>query len=462
MTMTASPPDTRELSFWHETVDAIHPPPLDQDIEVDVAIVGAGFTGLWTAYYLKNLDPTLSVAIVEAHFPGFGASGRNGGWCLGEMAGTATYFGDPATREPGIRLQRAIFETVDEVGRVVAQEGIDCHWAKGGMLNLATAPAHEAILHAEVAHWAELGFGEKDWLWLDRDAVTEHIRSPRVSAALYSPHCAAIHPLRLATGLAKVVQGLGVEIYGDTPATRIEKGSVLTPRGRVRADRVVLATEAYTDSIAGRKRQMLALHSMMIATEPLSAQTWEEIGLGARQTFGDPRRTVIYGQRTADDRIAFGTRGGYFFGSRTRSRFAPDERFFIQARKNLMELFPVLEDAEVTHSWGGALGVPRSWRPSVGMDRRAGLAWAGGYVGEGVAASNLGGRSVADLILERNSPLVELPWVSAGFEKWEPEPLRWLGAMAMDALGERLDRAEFAGRRPPRVLNSLYDWIVRK
>ena len=298
---------------------------------------------------------------------------------------------NPATREPGIRLQRAIFETVDEVGRVVAQEGIDCHWAKGGMLNLATAPAHEAILHAEVAHWAELGFGEKDWLWLDRDAVTEHIRSPRVSAALYSPHCAAIHPLRLATGLAKVVQGLGVEIYGETPATRVEKGSVLTPRGRVRADRVVLATEAYTDSIAGRKRQMLALHSMMIATEPLSAQTWEEIGLGARQTFGDPRRTVIYGQRTADDRIAFGTRGGYFFGSRTRSRFAPDERFFIQARKNLWELFPVLEDAEVTHSWGGALGVPRNWRPSVGMDRRAGLAWAGGYVGEGVAASNLGG-----------------------------------------------------------------------
>ena len=452
----------RDLSFWHATSDPLFPAPLAEDIDVDVAIVGGGYTGLWTAYYLKKLAPTLSVAIVEARFPGFGASGRNGGWCLGEIAGIATYFDDPATREPGIRLQQAIFETVDEVGRVVVEEGFDCHWAKGGVLSLATAPAHEELLRAEAAHWAALGFGEKDMRWLEPDEAAQHIRTPKGRGALFSPHCAALHPLRLATGLANAVEKIGVALYGETPATGIEKGRVLTPGGCVRAPMVVWATEAYTDSIPGRRRELLPFHSMMIATEPLSPETWQEIGLAGRETFGDPRRTVIYGQRTADDRIAFGARGGYFLGSKIRSRFAHDERAFIEARNSLVKLFPVLEGSTVTHSWGGALGIPRDWRPRVGIDRAGGQAWAGGYVGEGVAASNLAGRTLADLILERHSPLTELPWVGAGFEKWEPEPLRWMGVAAMNFIGERLDHAELAGRRPSRMQHALYDWIVKK
>ena len=452
----------RNLSFWHATASQPPLPPLADDLDVDVAIVGGGFTGLWTAYYLKALDPGLEVAIVEANFPGYGASGRNGGWAVGEMAGMATRFADPATRESAIRLQRAMFQTVDEIGRVTREEGIDCHYAKGGTVNLATAPAYEEHLRAEVGHWASLGFGEEDFRWLEADEVAKRIRSPKARGALFSPHCAAVHPFRLVSGLVDVLGRKGVPIFSGTPATRIEKGKVRTPNGDIKASMIVQATEAYTDSLPGHRRQLLPFYSMMIATEPLSPEIWDEIGLEARETFGDPRRMVIYGQRTADDRIAFGARGGYLFGSKIRSEFSPDEKVFEEAHRSLEELFPVLEGVGVTHRWGGALGIPRDWRPVVGIDRRAGRAWAGGYVGEGVAATNLAGRTLADLILEQDSPRVDLPWVGPSFGKWEPEPLRWLGVGIMNRLGDRLDGRELAGEPASRVLSSVYDWIVKK
>jgi glycine/D-amino acid oxidase-like deaminating enzyme len=459
---TSSENEHKDLSFWHATAPEVHSPALDEETEADVAIVGAGFTGLWTAYYLKSLDPALSVAVVEARFPGFGASGRNGGWAVGEMAGMATRFADPATRESAIRLQRAMFQTVDEIGRVTRHEGIDCHYAKGGQVSLATAPVYAEDLRADAEYWSALGFGKEDFCWLEADEVAKHVRSPRTLGALYSPHCAVVHPLRLVSGLVDVLQRDGVRIYCDTPATRIEKGRVLTPGGSIRAPMIVRATEAYTDTIPGNRRQLLPFHSMMIATEPLPAETWDEIGLAARETFGDPRRMVIYGQRTADDRIAFGARGGYLFGSKIRSEFSPDEDCFQQARDTLVELFPVLEGVGVTHCWGGALGISRDWRPAVGIDRQEGRGWAGGYVGEGVAASNLAGRTLADLILERDSALVDMPWVGPAFGKWEPEPLRWIGSKVMNRLGDYLDGAELAGRRPSGLLNSVYDWIVQK
>jgi len=453
---------SRNLSFWHSTASQPAQSPLAGDIDVDVAIVGGGFTGLWTAYYLKSLDPSLSVAIAEARFPGFGASGRNGGWVVGEMAGMATYLEDLATRESGIRLQRALFQAVDEIGRVTREEGIDCHYTKGGTLNLATTPAYESHLRAEIKDWESLGFGQDDFRWLDRDEVAQRVRGPKASGALFNPHCAVVHPFRLVSGLVDVLTQRGVQIFSGTPATRIEGDKVLTPSGCIRAPMIVRATEAYTDSLPGHRREMLPYYSMMIATEPLSEETWGEIGLEARETFADPRRMVIYGQRTADDRIAFGARGGYLFGSRIRNSFSPDEKAFHETRQTLTELFPILKGVHVTHSWGGALGIPRDWSPSVGIDRRAGKAWAGGYVGEGVAASNLAGQTLADLILERASSRIDLPWVGSPSPKWEPEPLRWLGIAIMNRLGDRLDRQELAGGSASRLFGSVYDWIVKK
>ncbi|MBW2232405.1 MAG: FAD-dependent oxidoreductase [Deltaproteobacteria bacterium] len=452
------------LSFWHESVPfEIEPrPALVSDREVDVAIVGGGFTGLWTAYYLKRLQPDLRIAIVEAEITGFGASGRNGGWCLGGIAGIGKLFDDPDKRDGAIRLQRAIFETVDEVGEVAKAEAIDCHWAKGGMFTLASSRAQRSHLVEELKYMRELGFSEADYRWLEPDESRKVIRNAQDLGSSFSPHCAAIHPFRLARGLAEADARLGVEVYERTAAVAIEPRRVVTAGGDLRADVILCATEAYSDSLPTRRRALLPLHSMMIATEPLPESVWSEIGLSKRETFGDTRRIVIYGQRTADDRIAFGGRGAYFYGSKTRSRFAPDDPAFESIRHALEGLFPVLRNHRITHRWGGPLAVPRDWQPAIGLDRESGFAWAGGYVGEGVAASNLAGRTVADLILRRDSELVDLPWVQHRFPRWEPEPIRWLGASMVRTFGESLDRAELADRPMPRLRRAIYDRFASK
>jgi glycine/D-amino acid oxidase-like deaminating enzyme len=426
---------------------------------VDVAIVGAGYTGLWTAYYLAILEPGIRVAIVEAEIAGFGASGRNGGWCSGTLAGIEDHLTD---REGAIRLQRAMFETVDEVKCVCEREAIDCHWAKAGTILVATAEAHREQLRGDLERWRELGFGEEDVRWLDAEECASRVRTSRNLGGLFLPHCAAMHPARLARGLADAVERRGVAIYERSPALALEPRSVVTPGGRLRAETVVRATEAYTNTIRGHARTLLPVHSMMIATEPLPESAWKEIGLANRETFGDPRRIVIYGQRTADNRLAFGSRGAYFYGSRIRDHFAPDEEAFRSVQRTAESLFPILRGYRVTHRWGGALGISRDWRPAVGIDREAGLAWAGGYVGEGVAASNLAARTLADLVLGRDTERVRLPLVGPPFPSWEPEPLRWLGVSAVKRLGESLDAAELRGRPTPRLRGALFEAFVRK
>ena len=455
----------RSQSFWHETApDPLEPrAPLASDDQVDVAIVGAGYTGLWTAYYLKSLDPGLRIAIVEAEIAGFGASGRNGGWCLGALAGISELVGsDGSRRDAGIRLQRAIFDTVGEVERVCEREKIDCHWTLGGNVTFALAPAQVDSVRADVAFWRELGFGEDDVRWLEPEECRRRVGMAQNLGGFFLAHCAAIHPMRLARGLADVVEGMGVPIYERSPARSIEQGVVVTDGGRLRADMIVRATEAYSGTLRGSERLLLPMHSMMIATESLPEHVFEEIGLGNRETFADPRRMVIYGQRTADNRLAFGARGRYFYGSGVHDLFSPDDPVFDEIKQTLDSLFPVLGEYRVTHRWGGALGVPRNWRPSVGIDRARGLGWAGGYVGEGVAASNLAARTLADLVLGRDSERTDLPLVGPLFPTWEREPLRWLAVAGVRRLGESLDAAELRGGTAPRIRNALYHVFVSK
>ncbi len=429
-------------------------------MRADVAIDGAGYTGLWTAYYLTALAPGIRVAIVEAEIAGFGASGRNGGWCLGTLAGMESVLADPARREAAIRLQRELFASVDEVGRVCEREGIECDFTKGGYLSIATAPAHRERMRQDLEHWRALGFGEEDWRWLEPEESALRVRARRNLGALFLSHCAALHPARLARGLSDAVERRGATIHERTPALALERRCVVTGRGRLHADTVVCATEAYSRTLRGQRRRLVPMHSMMIATEPLPEAVWKEIGLANRETFGDPRRIVVYGQRTADGRIAFGTRGSYYFGSGIRDRFEPGIAAFARVQRTLESFFPVLRDVAITHRWGGALGVPRNFWPAVGVDRETGFAWAGGYVGEGVAASNLAGRTLAELILGHESERVRLPLVGPPFPNWEPEPLRWLAVRGLLRLGESLDAAELAGRSTPRLRGAIFRSFV--
>ena len=401
-----------------------------------MAIVGAGFTGLWTAYYLAAADPSLRIAVLESEVAGFGASGRNGGWCsalfpasLDKLAGLGQGRDDTPDREGALALHKAMRHTVDEVARVVEAEGIDAHWAKGGTIVLARTKAQLVRAKADVAHARRWGLGEDDVRLLAGQEARSLLSATKVRGATYTPDCAAIHPGRLVTGLAAAVEQRGVSIFERTPATSLEKGRVRTAHGTVRADVVVRATEGYTRTLRGSPRDLVPVYSLIIATEPLPAETWERIGLRRRETFSDYRHVVIYGQRTADDRLVFGGRGApYHFRSAIKPEYDRNERVFSMLRATLVDLFPVLASARVTHSWGGALGIPRDWCASVGLDRASGLAWAGGYVGDGVSTTNLSGRTLRDLVLGHDTELTRLPWVNHRSRRWEPEPLRYLGA----------------------------------
>jgi len=430
----------RSLSFWHDSVPGPLTPgdPLPGDVQADVAIVGAGFTGLWTAYYLAKHDAGLRIVVCEREIAGFGASGRNGGWCsalfpasLARLSRLGGAGGDRAGRDGAIAMQRAMHETVDEVGRVAAAEGIDCHFAKGGTVMLARSAAQLERARAEVAEAQEFGFGEETLRLLSAPEAADLVGAAGVVGGTFTPHCAAIHPARLVRGLAAAVRGAGVAVYERTPVLSLAPGRVVTAYGSVRADVVVRATEGYTPGLPGFERAVAPVYSLMIATEPLPASVFEQIGLAGRPTFGDLRNLIIYGQRTADDRLAFGGRGApYHLGSAVRPTFDRVPAVFTALRRTLAELFPVLGSVAVSHAWGGPLGVPRDWCASVGLDRSTGIGWAGGYVGDGVSTTNLAGRTLADLITRTESPLTSLPWVGHRSPEWEPEPLRWLGVNA--------------------------------
>ena len=457
----------RALSWWHESTpteltDWTPRPSLPGDRDVDVAIVGAGFTGLWTAYYLAEADPSLRIAVLEAEVAGFGASGRNGGWCsalfpasLDKVAGLkvaglkgAGLKGDSPDRDGALAQHAAMRATVDEVGRVLEAEGIDAHWAKGGTVVLARTRAQLARARADVAHARRWGLGEDDVRLLAGQEARSLLSATKVRGATYTPDCAAVHPGRLVAGLAAAVERRGVSVYERTAATSLQPGRVRTQHGTVRADVVVRATEGYTRSLQGRRRDLAPVYSLIVATEPLPAETWERIGLRRRETFSDYRHVIIYGQRTADDRMVFGGRGApYHFGSAIKPGFDRDDRVFAALRATLVELFPALSSARITHTWGGALGVPRDWCASVGLDRSTGLAWAGGYVGDGVSTTNLAGRTLRDLVLRRDTDLTRLPWVGHRSRRWEPEPLRWLGVRLAATAARRADDADFRGRR---------------
>jgi glycine/D-amino acid oxidase-like deaminating enzyme len=457
-----SPTDYRHLSLWHETTPGDWTPraALPGDRDADVAIVGAGFTGLWTALYLAKADPSLRIVVIEAEVAGFGASGRNGGWSSALFPSSLDSVAKRSSREGALALHQAMRDSVDEVVRAGAQEGIDFHAAKGGTIVLARSRSQWARAQGEVEHARSWGLGEDDVRLLDADEATSVLAATRIRGATYTPDCAAIHPGRLVRGLADAVVRRGVDLYEQTPATAITAGRVVTRHGTVRAEHVIRATEGYTPTLDGQRRRMVPVYSLIIATEPLSPEAWEQIGLWRRETFSDHRHLIIYGQRTADDRFVFGGRGApYHFASRIRPEYDRVPRVFDALHETLVDLFPLTRDAAITHRWGGALGIARDWTASVGLDRATGLGWAGGYVGDGVTTTNLAGRTLADLVLGRDTDLTRLPWVGHRSPAWEPEPLRWLGINVGLRAMSLADREEARTGRESRIARLVAPFI---
>ncbi len=440
------------------------PVPSETSVDADVVIVGAGYTGLWTAWYLTRLDPSLRIVVVDREHVGFGASGRNGGWCSALLPMGLDQIAARSGGASATRFQRAMQETVDEIEAFVHSHAAPGILHRGGTIDLARSNPQERRLRRHLDEYRRHGFGDDDYRWLDADEARACCAATSVVGAVRTPHCATVHPLRLVHALARAVIDAGVEIREGIDVRAIEAGRLHTSHGTMSAEIIVRATEGYTSQLDGERRTMLPIYSLMIATEPLPDDVWSDIGLTDRPTFADGRHMIIYGQRTTDGRFAFGGRGAaYHFGSAIRPDFDTDDRIRALLSSSLRELFPTIGDAAITHHWGGVLGAPRDWRCSVRFDRRTGLANAGGYVGDGVSTTNLAGRTLAALITGTgDDDLTTLPWVGHRSRRWEPEPLRWVGVNAGRIAARMADRTEARSGRPSRLWGGIIDTLVRR
>jgi glycine/D-amino acid oxidase-like deaminating enzyme len=448
-------------SLWWATLDAPVTPraALDRHLDVDVAIIGGGFTGLWTARELQRRDPTLQIVVLEKEVCGFGASGRNGGWA------SAFYpLGDEAVisrhgRDAFDRLRRQLQRGVRDLGQSIASDNINADFAQGGTLDFARSDLQAGRLQQHVSDARELGYSAEDLSWLSESEARDRGRVAGALGATYSPHCARLHPARLVRGLAEVNERLGIQIFENSPVTRIvgsrgtSAAEVATAGGSVHARFVARATEGFTPTLAHQRRSVAPIFSLMIASEPQSQNFWDETGFGHYETFADDRHLIIYGQRTSDNRIAFGGRGApYHFGSTVEPRFDQDPKVFALLEATLRELFPQLE-GDVAYRWGGPLAMARDQSPSVVVDYERGLASAGGYTGDGVVMSYVAANALADLLIapDVTTDYTSLPFVQHRSKPWEFEPFRWLGINAALSAANWADRVEARRHRESRA-----------
>jgi glycine/D-amino acid oxidase-like deaminating enzyme len=447
--------DPSQHSFWLETSgDDLAPrPALAQSIDVDVAILGGGYTGLWTAYYLLSADPGLRVAVVEKEIVGFGASGRNGGWCSSKFPVTPPMLQKRYGREKARALMQAMNDSVDEVSRVCQREGIDAHFHKGGILTLARGDHHLAMLRSAFDAYAALGL-ERQYQLLSAAQVQERVRVTSVCGGLYASENASLHPGRLVRGIARAIERHGGVIYENTEVLRFEGGStpkLITPAGEIRAKRaIVLAGESYLTRLPTLHRVVLPVYSLIVLTEPLSQAQWKEIGWQNRESLASCNYTVDYLTRAADGRILFGSRGApYCFGSKITDEQDRHPATHAHIKALVTEWFPVLKSIRFTHEWGGPVGMPRDWMPMAAFDPATKIATARGYTGQGVSTTNLTGRVLAQLIARQNTELSQLVIAQRYSPLWEVEPLRWLAVRYMQNAFRRIDQAGKLGNPMP-------------
>ena len=452
-------------SLWREQASTWSFDPVDTSASFDVLIVGAGYSGLWTAFHLLTHSPHLSVAIVDARQPGFGASGRNGGWCSAFSPMSLDAVSAQSSRASAIDLQNALINSVEEIGSIVTENDIECSWCHAGTINAATNPAHLARLHSTIQHYRKYGFDE-DFIRIQNvEESTARITVAGLIGSTFSPHCAVVQPALLVDGLVKTLLSRGVHFFGDSRCVQIQDRSAtvetLSGRHVISASWIVRATEGFTARMKQFRRNVAPLYSYMIATEVLSSEQWSTIGWLGRETFSDARNMIIYAQRTSDGRIAFGGRGApYQWASRIGPRFDTNRSIHDSLETSLKELFPSLVSVPISHRWGGALGVRRNWQTSVVIDANSGNISLGGYVGDGVALSYVAARSAAESILNLDTFHARLPIVNNGSRRWEPEPLRFVGINGLLRIHARADDYEKKHGHSSPMYSRIHDYFV--
>ena len=423
-------------------------PQLAEDLDADVCIVGAGFTGLWSAFHLKRLDPALRIVVLERETAGYGASGRNAGWLSPLVPGNRRVFSRSAgSDEAGVHLQRRMLEAVDEVLDIIRAESIDADAIRSGNIVVARNRAAMQRLRARLAGDRRWGYRADEGIELSAGEVVERIRVNGAVGGLFYPAVGRIDPGGLVRGLAEVVERLGVEIREQSDVTAIEPGLARTARGLVRARAVLRCTEGYSVGIARDPRRIIPINSSIIVTDPLPQSTWDEIGWSGRELFSDAAHVFSYAQRTEDGRILIGGRGNpYRFRSGTGGAGSVDRATVESLVRRLHTMLPETRPHGIAHTWSGVLGVTRDWCASVRFDESSGLGHAQGYAGHGVTSAYLAAKTLAEAVTGERSGDSALPWAGRQARNWEPEPIRWAGVHAMYRMFSFADWSEERSR----------------
>jgi glycine/D-amino acid oxidase-like deaminating enzyme len=442
-------------------------PELVGDVSADVLVIGGGYTGMWAAWQVKQLEPEASVILLESEVCGFGPSGRNGGFC------NVMWFSLPNMRQrwgdvEGLAVARASRDAIAGIESFCREQEVDAWFRRGGYLQVSTAPAHDGIWDEVVAVSPELGEGDAVRT-LSPSEVAGRCASPAFRAGAFYPDAATVQPARLALGLRQRLLTAGVEIHEHSPVRRLTADCSFVPPigdktlqhragggivaktegGTVRAGSAVVAIGGAAKAPGAPLRNALTVTSShIVLTEPVP-DLLEEIGWTGGECITDSRALIDYFRTTPDGRIAFGWGGGRIeMGARLRGRAELDFDVVAAAADRLREYFPALAGRRITHAWGGPVDASPTHLPII-VPLPGGNAFAAaGYTGNGVGPSHMVGQTLASLALDRRDEASNLPFVDPGPRHVPPEPFHWLGGETIRRALVSKENAELSGRRP--------------
>jgi glycine/D-amino acid oxidase-like deaminating enzyme len=437
-------------SLWQGKQNINYRKPISKNDSFDVVVIGAGFSGLWSAFHLKQFQPNLKIAILEKEYVGFGASGRNGGWASAEYPTSSNRL----IKENGLKsyknLRTAITKSIDEIGEIAKSNNWQIDYAKGGALVFARGNAQLSRISKEIDEEHQL---------LNKSQTTDLLNIPSALGSVFTPHCAALNPFKLVRALADHLEKLGVMIYEQSSVSEIRDKQVEVNGFNVNCTFSIRATEAFTPRKWMGNRQ-IPIYSLMVATEPLSNEVVKEIRNTQRATFQEACHLITYAQITGDNRLALGGRGvRYKLFSRLSERSEIDNRMHSALEKRARSWFPQITDAKFEYRWGGAVALTRRWQAYLNFDQATGRAEIGGYVGDGVTLSYLVAKTLAEKM--SNIKTANLPFIDQGIGRWEPEPIRYLAVNAGFKATVLADYEEKITNRPS-LLASIIDPLINR
>lgn len=437
-------------SLWQGKQNITYRKPISKNDSFDVVVIGAGFSGLWSAFHLKQFQPNLKIAILEKEYVGFGASGRNGGWASAEYPTSSNRLIKENGLESYKNLRTAITKSIDEIGEIAKSNNWQIDYAKGGALVFARGNAQLSRISKEIDEEHQL---------LNKSQTTDLLNIPSALGSVFTPHCAALNPFKLVRALADHLEKLGVMIYEQSSVSEIRDKQVEVNGFNVNCTFSIRATEAFTPRKWMGNRQ-IPIYSLMVATEPLSNEVVKEIRNTQRATFQEACHLITYAQITGDNRLALGGRGvRYKLFSRLSERSEIDNRMHSALEKRARSWFPQITDAKFEYRWGGAVALTRRWQAYLNFDQATGRAEIGGYVGDGVTLSYLVAKTLAEKM--SNIKTANLPFIDQGIGRWEPEPIRYLAVNAGFKATVLADYEEKITNRPS-LLASIIDPLINR